>query len=261
VAHGTVRLEREGSVARVVLDRPDIRNAFNDEMLADLRAIFVDLRCDPCVRAVILTGEGRVFCGGADLHWMRRVVDYSPEESFADSLALAETLHEIYTCPRPVVGRVNGPAIGGGTGLVAVCDIAIASTEAFFAFTETKLGLTPAAISPYLLKRMGEKNLREYFLTGERFPAERAAQLGLVNAAVPPELLDSTVSEKISHILTGGPEALTASKELLRGIAERDLERNKTYTAEVITRLRVSQEGQEGMKAFLEKRRPRWVEE
>lgn len=259
MAHGTVRLMREGVVARVILDRPEIRNAFNDEMLADLREIFAELRDDRDVRAVILTGEGQAFCGGADLHWMRHVIDFTPAESYADSLTLAQMLHEIYTCPKPVIGRINGPAIGGGTGLVAACDIAIASNDAFFAFTETKLGLTPAAISPYLLRRMGEKNLREFFLTGERFSAERAAQMGLVNAAVPPGELDRAVDEKVGLTLTGGPEALAVSKELLRGISERDLEQNMTFTAEVITKLRLSAEGQEGMRAFLEKHKPRWA--
>ncbi|UCD58108.1 MAG: enoyl-CoA hydratase/isomerase family protein, partial [Candidatus Hydrogenedentota bacterium] len=158
MAHGTVRLLREGVVARVVLSRPDVRNAFNDRMLSELREAFAELRDDPDVRAVVLTGEGKSFCAGADLNWMKRVVDYTYEENYEDSLNLAQMLREVYCCPKPVVGRINGPAIGGGTGVVAVCDIAIASEEAIFAFSETKLGLTPAAISPYLLKRMGEKN-------------------------------------------------------------------------------------------------------
>lgn len=259
--HGTVRLERHGALARVVLDRPQIRNAFNDEMLIDLRETFVTLRDAADVRVIVLTGAGQTFCGGADLHWMKRVVDYTREENYVDSLTLTQMLHEIYTCPKPVIGRINGPAIGGGTGLVAVCDIAIASADAFFAFTETKLGLTPAAVSPYLLKRMGERHLREYFLTGERFSAERAVELGLVNAAVPPEKLDATVDAKANLILSGGPEALAVSKELIREIGERSLTANGPYTAEVITGLRMSAEGQAGMQAFLEKRKPRWIDQ
>lgn len=255
----TVRLEREGAVARVVLNRPDIRNAFNDEVLAGLLHAFTHLRRDDAVRCIVLTGEGKAFCAGADLHWMKRVVNYSSEENYADSLKLAQMLREIYTCPKPVIGRINGPAIGGGTGVVAVCDIAIASEDAFFAFSETKLGLTPAAISPYLLKRMGERNLREYFLTGERFSAARAVELGLINAVVTPDQLDEAVQAKVRMILTGGPGALTVTKDLIHQIGEKTILENGPYTAEVITALRMSAEGQEGMNAFLAKRKPGWI--
>ena len=219
MAHGTVRLTREGAVARVVLNRPDVRNAFNDEMLEDLLEVFGTIRNDSAVRVTVLTGEGKSFCAGADLHWMKRVINYTYEENYQDSLTLARMLREVYTCPKPVIGRINGPAVGGGTGVVAVCDIAIASEDATFAFSETTLGLIPATISPYLLKRMGERNLREYFLTGERFTAERAAQMGLVNAVVPADELDAAVEAKIKMILTGGPGALAVSKELIREIA------------------------------------------
>jgi len=259
MGHGTVRLAREGAVARVTLDRPEIRNAFNDEMLADLSEAFASLRAAGEVRVIVLAAAGAAFCAGADLHWMRRMAGYSYAENIADSLRLAGMLHEIYTSPKPVIGRIQGPAIGGGTGLVAVCDIAVASAEAFFAFSETKLGLTPAAISPYLLKRMGERHLRELFLTGERFSAARALEIGLVNAVVPAGELDAAVEARVAQVLTGGPEALAASKELIREIGERDLAANGPYTAEVIARLRVGAEGQEGMTAFLEKRRPRWA--
>lgn len=261
MTHGTVRFTREGAVAQVALNRPDVRNAFNEVMLEDLLKVFVAIREDHGVRVVVLTGEGKSFCAGADLHWMKRVVNYTYEENYEDSLNLARMLREIYTCPKPVIGRINGPAIGGGTGVVAVCDIAIASEDAVFAFSETKLGLTPAAISPYLLKRTGEKFLREYFLTGERFSAARAVEVGLVNAAVPADQLDAVVDAKIEMILTGGPEALAVSKELIREISERSLDDNGPYTAAVISRLRMSEEGQEGMNAFLNKKKPRWLTE
>jgi methylglutaconyl-CoA hydratase len=261
MAHGTVRLTREGLVARVTLDRPEVQNAFNDQMLEDLLEVFGALRNDAAVRVVVLTGEGKSFCAGADLHWMKRVVDYTYEENYQDSLRLARMLRELYTCPKPVIGRVNGAAIGGGTGVVAVCDIAIASENAVFGFSETKLGLTPAAISPYLLKRMGERNLREYFLTGERFGAARAAEMGLVNTAVPAGELDAAVDKNIKMILSGGAEALAVSKELIREVGERSLEEAGPYTAEVISKLRMSDEGQEGMNAFLEKRKPKWTGE
>jgi methylglutaconyl-CoA hydratase len=261
MTHGTVRLIREGAIARVVLNRPDVHNAFNEQMLEDLIEAFGTIRNDAGVRVVVITGEGKSFCAGGDLHWMKRVIAYTYQENYEDSLKLARMLREIYTCPKPVIGRINGPAVGGGTGVVAACDIAIASDDAFFAFSETKLGLTPAAISPYLLRRMGERNLREYFLTGERFSAARAVEIGLVNAAVPPDQLDIAVEAKIAMILTGGPEALAVSKELIREIAERFLDENGPYTAEVIARLRISEEGQEGMNAFLSKRKPRWAAE
>ena len=257
--HGTVRVARDGVVARVTLSRPDVRNAFNDEMLADLLEAFGQIRDDPALRVVVLTGEGNSFCAGADLNWMKRVLNYTYEENYEDSLRLANVLREVYSCPKPVIGRINGPAIGGGTGLVAVCDIAIAADDAFFAFSETKLGLTPATISPYLLKRMGEKNLREFFLTGERFTAARAAEMGLVNAVVPADQLEAAVDAKIKMILTGGPAALAAAKSLIREIGQRSLDENGPYTAEEIARLRMSNEGQEGMNAFLSKRKPRWI--
>jgi methylglutaconyl-CoA hydratase len=260
MGHGTLRVERDRAVARVVLARPEIRNAFNDAMLADLRETFEALHREPGVRVIVLAGDGPAFCAGADLHWMRRVLQYTYEQNYEDSLALVAALRAIHESPQPVIGRIHGAAIGGGTGLVAVCDIAIAADDAVFAFTETKLGLTPAVISPYLLKRMGERALREYFLTGERFSAARAAELGLVNAAVPAAELDAAVAAKVEMVLTGGPQALSVSKALIRWISERSLEENGKYTAQVIARLRTSGEGQEGMNAFLEKRKPRWVE-
>jgi methylglutaconyl-CoA hydratase len=261
MSSGTVRLTLDGAVARVTLARPQVRNAFNDQMLADLLEAFAAIRDAAGARVVVLTGEGESFCAGADLNWMKRVVNYTYEENYEDSLRLAKVLREIYSYPKAVIGRINGPAIGGGTGIVAVCDIAIASEDAFFAFTETKLGLTPATISPYLLRRMGEKNLREYFLTGERFSAARAAEMGLVNAVVPPDQLDASVDAKIKLVLTGGPAALAAAKELIREISSRDLDDNGPYTAAEIAKLRMSEEGQEGMNAFLTRRKPRWIAE
>jgi methylglutaconyl-CoA hydratase len=225
MAHDTVRLTRQGAVTRVALDRPDVRNAFNDEMLVDLVEAFTAIRDDPEVRVAVLTGEGSCFCAGADVNWMKRVVDYTQQENYEDSLRLALMLHEIYSCPKPVIARINGPA----------------------------------AISPYLLKRMGERNLKEYTLTGERFKAPRAAELGLINAVAPANGLDAAVEAKIEKILTGGPEALAAAKLLIRGIGERSLEANGPYTAELITQRRMSAEGQEGMNAFLQKAKPRWV--
>jgi methylglutaconyl-CoA hydratase len=261
MSHGTVRFTADGAVGRVTLARPDLRNAFNDEMLADLRAVFAQIREREDVRVVVLTGEGKAFCAGADLTWMKRVLDATYEENVADSLELVGMLNDVYACPKPVIGRVNGPAVGGGTGLVAACDIVLAAADAVFAFSETKLGLTPAAISPFLLKRMGERHLRRLFLTGERFSAERAAAAGLVDEVVPAAELDERVAAVVAQVLTGGPAALGVTKELIREIADRTLADNGPYTAEVIARLRMSDEGQEGMTAFLQKRKPRWVGE
>lgn len=261
MGYATVRFEKEGAVAKVILNRPDIRNAFNDQLLADLIDVFTKVRDDDRIRVVVLTGEGKAFCAGADLHWMRRVLEYTFEENYEDSFRLAQALHNIYTCPKPVIGRINGPAVGGGTGFVAVCDIAIAADDAFFAFSETRLGLVPAVISAYLLKCVGERNLRRYFLTSERIPATRAAELGLVNAAVPVEELDARVGAVVKMMLTGGPAALTAAKELVHRTAELSLEEHMAYSAEMIARLRMSAEGQEGMSAFLEKRTPKWVDD
>ena len=261
MGYGTIRFERERAVARVTLNRPEIRNAFDDKMLVELLEIFRAVKDDEALRAVIVTGEGPAFCAGADLHWMRRVLEYSFEENYEDSMRLAEMLRAIYTCPKPVIGRINGVAIGGGTGIVAACDIAIASEEAFFAFSEIRIGLAPAVISPYLMKRMGEGNLRELFLTGQRFSAARAAEVGLVNAAVPAAGLDERVNAVVELILQGGPGALAASKELIRKTPEHSLESNEKYMVELISRLRMSDEGQEGMGAFLEKRKPKWIED
>jgi methylglutaconyl-CoA hydratase len=254
----TIRIEHEGPVSRVVLARPDIRNAFNDVMIRELRAAFAELRERDGLRVVVLTGEGKAFCAGADLHWMRRVLEYSYEENFADSLELAHLMREIYELPRPVVGRINGPAIGGGTGLVAVCDIAIASVDAVFSFSEVKIGLVPACISPYVLKRVGERFGREYFLTGERLSAERALGCGLVNRVVPAAELDDHVSALVTSLLSSGPEALATCKRMVRAVADMPLADAGPFTAEMIARLRMSPEGQEGMSAFLERRKPAW---
>ena len=254
----TVRLDIAAGVARVTMNRPDIRNAFNDTMITELRQAFAAINEDPSVRVVVLTGEGKAFCAGADLHWMRKVVNYTYEQNYEDSLNLARLMREVYDCPRPVVGRINGPAIGGGTGLVAVCDIPVAADGAVFSFSEVKIGLVPACISPYVLKRVGERYGREYFLTGERLTAAKALQCGLVNRVVAPEDLDTAVDEVVGNLLTSGPEALATCKRMVRMVGDQDLDAAGPATAEMIARLRMSEEGQEGMAAFLERRKPAW---
>jgi methylglutaconyl-CoA hydratase len=257
----TIRLVRTGSVTQVILDRPEIRNAFNDVMIRELRAAYGTLREDPDLRVVVMTGAGTSFCAGADLNWMRKVLAYTYEENYEDSLHLAHLMREIYEFPRPVIGRINGAAIGGGTGLVAVCDIAVASDNAVFSFSEVKIGLVPACISPYVLKRVGERHGREYFLTGERLRPAKALRAGLINKVVRPEELDEAVGSYVEALLTAGPDALATCKRMVRDVADMTLDAAGPYTAEMIARLRMGDEGQEGMSAFLQRRRPAWWEE
>lgn len=255
----TLTFDRADGVARITFSRPEIHNAFNAQMIEELYELFDRLNRDRSVRVVILTGEGKSFCAGADLNWMRAVKDYSYEKNFSESLKLAEVFHLIYSCPRPVIGRINGAAIGGGTGFVAVCDIAIASTSAVFSFSEVKIGVVPACISPYVIKRVGEGRAREFFLTGERLSAEQALQSGLINRAVLPENLDAEVDTMMRQLLSSGPDALKCCKELLETVSNQNLQDAKIHTAKVIANLRKSDEGQEGMDAFLNKRKPKWV--
>ncbi len=250
----TILFSIEDNIARIALNRPEIHNAFNEVMLSELIDVFGGLRANEDVRVVVLTGTGKSFCAGADLVWMKKMIDYSYEENLEDSNRVSECMHRLYTLPQPTIARVNGAAIGGGMGLVSACDIVIASEKAVFSLSEVKLGLVPACISPYVLKRAGEARCREFFLTGERLTADRALAAGLINRAVPPDQLDGTVAEMAEHLLSCGPKAQATCKVLLEKLPEISLEEAKGYTAHVIATLRISAEGQEGMNAFLEKR-------
>ena len=245
-------------VARVTFNRPEVHNAFNDKMIEELTHVFKDIHGREDVRVVVLTGEGKSFSAGADINWMRKVKDYSFEENLQNSLKLADLFYFIYSLPKPTIARVNGAAIGGGTGLVAVCDIAIASSVAKFSFSEVKLGLVPACISPYVIRKCGEGRTREFFLTGERLSAEKALSAGLVNQVVAPEKLDEAVENLVNQLLSSGPQAIGVCKELLENVPSLNFEEAKEYTARVLSGLRISDEGQEGTKAFLEKRKPKW---
>ena len=256
----TLLFELDNGVARVVLNRPDVHNAFNDIMIREMTDVFNGLEKHSEVRVVVLTGKGKSFCAGADLNWMRRVKDYSYEDNLQESLELSNMLYSIYSSPKPTIARVNGAAIGGGTGLVAVCDIAIAASTAKFSFSEVKIGLIPACISPYVVKKCGEGRCREFFLTGERMTADRALGAGLVNKVVAVEELDQAVAELVKQLVSSGPEAIARCKELLRNVPLMTYDEVKKYTAEVIAQIRISEEGQEGMAAFLEKRKPKWSE-
>lgn len=255
----TVRTEKQGAVAKVIFCRPEIHNAFNDQVIDEMTFAFSKLKTDDNIRVVVLTGEGKSFCAGADLNWMRRVKDYAFEDNLDESRRLADLFYDIYSFPKPVIGRINGAAIGGGTGFVAVTDIAVAAQSAIFSFSEVKIGVVPACISPYVVKRVGEGRAREFFLTGERLTAERALTAGLVNRVVPDDMLDATVTGLVDTLLTSGPNAIAVCKDLLQNVPSQTVEEYKEYTARVIADLRQSAEGQEGMDAFLNKRKPNWV--
>jgi methylglutaconyl-CoA hydratase len=258
--YGTIAYDQQGSVARITLNRPQVHNAFNAVMIGELLSAFSRIKDDTRIRVVVLTGTGKSFCAGADLNWMREIVNYSFEQNLQESLQVAELHQNIYTLPKPTVAMVNGTAIGGGTGFISACDIAIAAEEARFGLSEVKLGLVPAAISPYVVRKIGENKAREYFLTGVRISAKRAQEIGLINRVVPGERLEAEVEGLVQQLLTSGPEALASCKDLIFHVTRMSVEEAKEYTARMIANLRISSEGQEGMTAFLEKRRPSWVE-
>ena len=249
-----------GRVLTVTLNRPDLHNALSPAIVAALTAIFTDLPRRDDVGVVVLTGNGRSFCAGADLAAMRAAADYDFDQNVADGRAIFDLMLAIDHCPRPVVGRVNGPAIGGGVGLVSCCDIVVAVERAVFAFSETRLGIVPAVISPFVLAKIGPGAARELFLTGERFDARRAQAIGLVQHVVAEDALDAAVAERVGQLLLAAPGAQATAKELIHTVAFRPKESTRDYTAETIARRRASDEGREGMGAFLEKRKPRWQE-
>lgn len=255
----TIEIVRSASVATVWLARPEVRNAFNETMVAELSATFSTLGADQSVRVIVLGARGNAFCAGADLDWMRRVSHYTEDENRADALALAQMLYALYRCDKPVIARVHGDAFAGGVGLVAACDIAIASTSAHFCLSEVKLGLIPATISPYVIRAMGERAARRYGLSAEKFNAQEAQRLGLVHENVALEHLDARVEEIQSALLQASPTALAQTKRLVSEIAGRELNQAlMNDTAQRIAQARSAEDGQEGLAAFLEKRKPRW---
>ena len=256
----TIHYEKRGRVGHLSFNRPEIHNAFNSTVINEMADVFCVINADDDLRVVLLTGKGKSFCAGADLNWMRSVVTQSFEENLAESNSLANLFYQIYTCKRPVVGRINGAAIGGGTGFVALCDIAIAARSAKFSFSEVKIGVVPACIGPYVIRKMGEGRARELFITGERMNADRAFEVGLVNKVVDDDQLDDEVNGLVKMILSSGPEAIAMAKKLVSEVPAMTPEQFKPYTAEMIASLRISDEGQEGMDAFLNKRKPNWVE-
>lgn len=254
-----IELRQADSVLTVALNRPESHNAMVPNMIRDLAAVFEDVGRRDDVRVVVLTGNGRSFCAGADLAFMRAAADYSFEQNVADGEAIFDLMMKVDQCPKPVVGRVNGTAIGGGVGLVSCCDIVVAVARAQFGFSETRLGILPAVISPFVLAKIGPSNGRELFLTGERFDAHHAGRIGLVHHVVEDEAeLDDKVNERMTQLLQAAPGAQAAAKELIRAFAYQPQETIREYTTELIAQRRASDEGREGMSAFLEKRKPSW---
>lgn len=256
-----VLVERDGPVARVTLDRPEVRNAFNAELISQLGDAFAELADEPPdrLRAVVLAGAGPAFCAGADVGWMRASLDLSVAQNEADASRMADMLETIDACPVPVIARIHGAALGGGMGLCAVADVVLATADTTFGFTETRLGILPAVISPFVLRRIGEGQARALFPTGERFDAARAQRIGLVHEVLDDEAaLDARLDAVIASLLAAGPRAARAAKAIVRDQRGREPGEARQLTVEAIARQRVSPEGQEGLTAFLEKRTPGW---
>lgn len=253
-----VILTQDGRTARVRLNRPDVRNALDIETIAELTKIFLDFGRQESLRVVTLEGEGAIFCGGADIKYMRAALALSETQNFEDALRLSDMFAAIDTCPCPTIAKVQGAALGGGAGLVAVCDIVIAEEDALFGFTEAKLGILPAVISPFVLRKIGQSHARALFTSAERFSAERALRIGLVHEVVPPGQLEALAESKLGELLTSGPSAARLAKNIARTVGTLDVDEARHWTAERIASQRVSAEGQEGLRAFLDKRRPAW---
>ncbi|WP_059412488.1 enoyl-CoA hydratase/isomerase family protein [Cupriavidus basilensis] len=246
-------------VATVTLNRPDVRNAFNETVIAELTGAFRALGSEPSVRAIVLAGNGPAFCAGADLNWMKKMAGYSHDENRSDALTLAQMLHTIWSCPKPVIARIHGDAYAGGVGLVAACDIAVAAEGVTFCLSEARLGLLPATISPYVIRALGEQASRRYFITAERFGAAEALRLGFVHEVVAAAALDAKVAELAATLAANSPNAVRESKRLVQEVAGRPVDDDLlAQTAERIAAIRASDEGREGVKSFLEKRAPAW---
>ena len=256
----TIKLEKKGDLAIVLLNRPKIHNAFNEVMISELIACFKEIDKMDDVKIVLLKGEGKSFCAGADLNWMKGVSGYSREQNYEESLNLSKCFYDIYTCKKPTIAMVHGAAIGGANGLLAACDFAYCDDNTTFSLSEVKIGIVPACISPYVVKRVGEYGAKDLMLTGRRIKGQEAEHYKLVNKSLPANELQEQVDFIIKNLKTSGPQAMSHCKNLLYDISNK-LTINEAigYTAEIIADIRASEEGQEGMNAFLEKRNPSWV--
>ncbi|MCW2923512.1 MAG: enoyl-CoA hydratase/isomerase family protein [Thermoleophilia bacterium] len=256
-----VRVERNDSVTSVILARPEVRNAFGPRLIEELGATFTELSHDPDTRVIVMCGDGGSFSAGADINWMRETVSYTRQQNVEDATRLALMLEAIKRCDKPVVCRVHGHAIGGALGLLATSDYVVAAEDTVFAFSEVKLGIVPAVISPFVLRRIGLSHARALFITGERFTSERAERMGLAHVIVPKDGLDAEIDRVVGELLTAAPGAITVAKHLASEVAFRDPREVMMHTAETIASKRTDEEGQEGLTAFLEKRRPSWMDE
>ncbi len=255
----TLDIQIQGPVARVFLNRPEVRNAFNDGVIAELTDAFSRLGADPALRAIVLGGHGKAFCAGADLNWMRAMAGYSWEENRADAERLAAMLWAGHSCPLPVVGRVHGDCYAGGVGLAAICDVLVAAEGIHFCLSEARLGLLPATIGPYVVRALGEQASRRYFVTAERFDAATAKALGFVHEVVPADALDARVDAIVATLVTNGPAAVQACKRLVHDVAGMPITPElRADTARRIADIRAGAEGREGVQAFLDKREPAW---
>jgi len=254
----TLILDKTNDVMTITLNRPDVHNAMNDVLMNELTQCFKELSGDSSTSVVVLTGNGKSFCAGADLTWMKRMVSYSKAENKKDSRLLLEMYETMYSCPKPLIGRINGAAFGGGIGLLAVCDITVTIPDVKFAFSEVKLGIIPSVISTFVALRMTPADMRRLFITGERFDAAVAHEVGLIDLIVPPENLDSTVQSCVEQVRSSGHLAVKEVKHLLQNLKRMERKKYTEFTVEKIAELRVSPEGQEGINAFLEKRKPNW---
>lgn len=255
----TLETEVIRQTATIWLNRPDIRNAFNEVMIGELIKAFNEVSALDDVRVIVLRGRGKSFCAGADLNWMRDVATYSYEQNYKESLQLSDCFYTIYSCPKPTIAVVHGAAIGGANGLLSACDMALCDDETVFSLSEVKIGIVPACISPYVIKRVGEYGARELMLTGRRINGKEAEYFRLVNKSLTASELDSYLSDLISLLKSSGPKAMSQCKTLINQVSNKiTLDEALSYTAKMIAEIRASEEGQEGMAAFLEKRKPKW---
>lgn len=252
-------IEKKDSVLKVTLNRPEVRNAFNDTLIADLSTVFSNEALENDVRCVLLSGAGEVFCAGGDIKWLKLSSNYTRDENYRDAKAFSDMLEKINECPKPVLARVHGAVMGGGLGLVSVCDYVLASTETLFSFSEAKIGLIPATIGPFVIAKIGESNTRALFLSAERFDSKRALETGLIHQIFPKEKLEEIISKLLKNIISSSPQALKIAKKFVHDVQREPIEKRSDYAASLLADLRSTPEAQEGLTAFLEKRKPNWV--
>jgi len=256
--YDTIEIKEQEDITTIILNRPELHNAMNEKLMKELTSCFKKINNDDQKKIIILTGKGKSFSAGADLNWMKSMANYSKEENIEDSRLLSDLYETIYNSPKPIIGHINGHAFGGGIGLIAVCDITIAPPDKKFAFSEVNLGIIPSVISTYIVKRIGISNMRRLFITGEIFNSQYANKIGLIDYVVNEKEIDEEIQKNIMKLRTSGPKAIKEVKKLIEKYEHIDLDKYKEHTVNKISELRISEEGQEGIKAFLEKRKPKW---